>query len=129
MPATLYEAFLVPEITVEANGESAPIALGAGVGKPILLTLAITRIVEQESLDVSIWGSADGTQWAAKPLAAFPQKFYQGIHQLLFDLSKHPEIRFLKAKWAVNRWGVGSPTPRFSFLVKLQEQSPAPANV
>ena len=125
----MYDAFLVSEITVETPGESGPVELGAAAGKPILLTLAITRFVEQESLDVSIWGSADGTDWGAKPLAAFPQKFYQGVYQLLFDLSKSPEIRFLRAKWAVNRWGVGSPKPRFSFLIKLQEQSPAAVGV
>ena len=121
----MHEAFLVPEITIEAAGESAPVEAGAAAGKPVLLTLAITRIVEQEALDVSIWGSADGTEWGTQPLAVFPQKFYQGIHQLLLDLGKHPEVRFLKVKWAVNRWGVGSTTPRFSFLIKLQEQSVA----
>jgi hypothetical protein len=124
----MYEAFLVPEITVEANGESAPIPIGAGSGKPVLLTLAVTRIVEQEALDVSIWGSADGSDFGAKPLTAFPQKFYQGVYQLAMDLSKHPEVRFLKAKWAMNRWGVGSPKPRFSFLIKFQEQSPVSAS-
>jgi hypothetical protein len=122
----MYEAFLVPEITIDAAGESAPVEVGAAAGKPILLTLAITRIVEQESLDLSIWGSADGAEWGTQPVAAFPPKFYQGIYQLLVDLGKHPEVRFLKAKWAVNRWGVGSTTPRFSFLIKLQEQSAAP---
>ena len=119
----MYDAFLVPEITIEAAGESEPVELGAGVGKLLLLTLAITRIVEQESLDVSIWGSADGAEWGAIPLTAFPQKFYQGVYQLLLDLSRNPETRFLKAKWAVNRWGVGSTKPRFSFLIKLQEQA------
>lgn len=122
----MYEAFLVPEVTIEAAGESQPLELGSGAGKPLLLTLAITEIVEQESLDVSIWGSADGADWGAKPLAAFPQKFYKGVYQILVDLSKHPEVRFLKAKWAVNRWGVGSPTPRFRFLIKMQEQATAP---
>jgi len=121
----MYDAFLVPEITIEAAGESAPVAIGAAASKPILLTLAITGIIEQESLDVSIWGSADGVAWGEKPLTAFPQKFYQGIYQLLLDLGKATDVKFLRAKWAVNRWGVGSPKPRFSFLIKLQEQSPA----
>ena len=125
----MYEAFLIPEITIEANGESEPIAVGAGAGKPLLITLAITRIVEQESLDLSIWGSADGKEWGAKPVAVFPQKFYQGIHEIFCDLGKHPEVQFLRAKWAVNRWGVGSPKPRFSILIKLQEQAPAAARV
>ena len=52
----MLDTFVVPEITVEANGESEPIALGESAGKTFLLTLAITRIVEQEALDVSIWG-------------------------------------------------------------------------
>ena len=124
----MLDLFLVPELTVEANGESAAIPLGAAAGKAYLLTLAITRIVEQESLDVSIWGSADGAEWGAKPRTAFPQKFYQGVYQLLLDFRSQPDVRFLKAKWAVNRWGVGSQTPHFRFLVKLQEQSPALVN-
>ena len=119
----MYEAFLVSEITVEAAGESPAIAVGEGAGKTLLLTLAITEIVEQEALDVSIWGSPDGTEWGTKPLTAFPQKFYQGVYQVLLDLSQHPEVRFLKAKWLVNRWGVGHLTPRFRFLVKMQEQT------
>ena len=38
------------------------------------------------------------------------------------DLREKPEIKFLRAKWTVNRWGVGHPKPSFSFLVKIQEQ-------
>ena len=125
----MYVSFLVPEITIEANGESEPASISAAAGKPILLTLAITRIVEQESLDVSIWGSADGKEWGAKPVAVFPQKFYQGVYEIFLDLGKTPEVQFLRAKWAVNRWGVGSPKPQFSFLIQLQEQSAVPAKV
>ena len=118
----MLDAFVVPEITVEANGESEPIELGESAGKAFLLTLAVTRIVEQEALDVSIWGSADGKDWGAKPLTAFPQKFYQGVYQLWMELREKPDVKFLKAKWVVNRWGVGQTKPRFSFLVKIQEQ-------
>ena len=118
----MLDAFLVPEITVESNGESDPMAFGENAGKTFLLTLAITRIVEQEALDVSVWGSADGADWGAKPLLAFPQKFYQGVSQLLIDLREKPEIKVLRTKWTVNRWGVGHPKPHFSFLVKIQEQ-------
>ena len=118
----MLDAFLVPEITVEANGESEPMELGENAGKTFLLTLAITQILEQQSLDVSIWGSADGTDWETKPLVAFPQKFYRGVFQFLMSLQEKPEIKFLRAKWSVNRWGVGPTKPQFSFLVKLQEQ-------
>ena len=117
----MLDVFLVPEITVEAKGESTPIQLGAAAGKHYLLTLAITKIVEQESLDVSVWGSADGQDWGTKPLTAFPQKFYTGVYELLLDLSGRPEIQHLKVQWAVSRWGVGDPKPHFSFLAKLQE--------
>ena len=123
----MLDGFLVPEIAVESNGEREPMALGENAGKTFLLTLAITRILEQQSLDVSIWGSADGTDWGTKPLLAFPQKFYQGVSQLLIDLREKPKIKFLRTKWTVNRWGVGPTKPRFSFLVKIQEQTLAGA--
>ncbi len=119
----MLDAFLVPEITIEKEGESQPTELGERAGKTFLLTLAITRIVEQESLDVSIWGSPDGADWGAKPLTTFPQKFYQGVYQMLLDLREKPDVKLLKAKWAANRWGVGPTTPQFSFLVKIQEQA------
>lgn len=119
----MFDHFLVPEIAVEANGEGEPIEFGENAGKTFLLTLAITRVLEQQSLDVSVWGSADGADWGAKPLASFPQKFYQGVSQLLLDLRDKPAIKFLRAKWTVNRWGVGDPKPRFSFLLKMQEQA------
>jgi hypothetical protein len=121
----MLDGFLVPEITVETNGEGEPVPIGDAAGKTCLLTLAVTRILEQQSLDVSVWGSPDGQQWGEKPLIAFPQKFYQGVSQLLLDLHDAPETRFLRTKWTVNRWGVGSPKPRFSFLLKIQEQAVA----
>jgi hypothetical protein len=119
----MLDTFLLPETTIEKAGESAAVAVADGAGKNCLLTMAITKILEQQSIDVSVWGSADGKEWAAKPLVAFPQKFYQGIYQQLLDLSMTPEIQFLKLKWAVNRWGVGDPKPSFTFLVKIQEQA------
>lgn len=123
----MLDGFLVPEITVEANGEGEPVAVGDAAGKTLLLTLAITRILEQQSLDVSVWGSADGQEWGEKPLIAFPQKFYEGVSQLLLDLSDSPDTKFLRTKWSVNRWGVGSPKPSFGFLLKVQEQALAGA--
>ena len=51
--------FLLPENVARQNGAGAEFALDAARGKPLLLTLGITRIVEQESLEVSIWGSSD----------------------------------------------------------------------
>ena len=117
--------FLVPETTIEANGAGPALQLGPAAGKTLLLTLGVTKIVEQESLDLSIWGSADGNDWGAKPLAAFPQKFYAGIYTLLLDLSGKPEVKHLQARWQVSRWGVGSTTPLFKFYVFAEPVSQA----
>jgi hypothetical protein len=78
-------------------------------------------MIEQESLDVSIHGSADGTTWDAKPVAAFPQRFYREEIPLLLNLTARPEVKFIRAHWEVGRWGRGSETPMFEFCVTLRE--------
>jgi hypothetical protein len=109
--------FLLQETTIRTAGASSDIDLGEQLGGTLLLTLGITRIIEQESLDVSVWGSADGTEWGAKPLVSFPQKFYCGTYQIVLDLGDHPTVRFLRAKWQVNRWGKGEPKPLFTLYL------------
>lgn len=84
----------------------------------------ITRILEQQALDVSVFGSADGQAWEQKAVAAFPQKFYRGEHPLLLDLRQQPEVRFLRAHWEVNRWGRGPETPMFQFELRVREVPP-----
>ena len=118
----MIDAYLVPEKTaVTAKGDGAAVDVSAAAGATLLATLYITHIVEQESLDVSLFGSADGAAWGPKSLAAFPQKFYAGEHPLLVDLSAHPEVKFLRAHWEVNRWGRGSDKPHFQFHVTLKQ--------
>ena len=112
--------FLMPEITIREAGTSAAHDLTDSAGSVVLLTLGITRIIEQQSLDVSIWGSADGNDWGTKPLTSFPQKFYCGTYQMLLDLSGHPEVRYLRAKWTVARWGKGDPKPLFGAYLFAQ---------
>jgi hypothetical protein len=113
--------FLLPETTVREAGNGSELDLGDSQGRLVLLTLGITRIIEQESLDVSIWGSADGQEWGSKPLVAFPQKFYCGTYQVLLDLAPHPDARFLRVKWSAQRWGKGNSQPLFGFYVFVQE--------
>ncbi len=116
------EAFLVPEKTVvTAKGDGPALDVSRPKGRIFLLTLAITNIIEQESLEVSIFGSADGATWDAKPVAAFPQKFYREEVPLLLDLKARPEIKFVRADWEVGRWGRGTETPMFEFHVMLRE--------
>ena len=108
--------FLLPETVAHQDGVSAEIALEKA-GKPLLLTLGITRITEQERLEVSIWGSPDRDNW--RELARFPHKFYCGTYPMVLDLSRQPEIRHLRAHWKMGRWG-GSAGPLFGFYVQLE---------
>ena len=116
----MFPQFLLPETTVREAGTGPAIGLEKQQGGLVILTLGITRIIEQESLDVSIWGSADGTDWGTKPVTSFPQKFYCGTYQLLVDLSHRPEVQHLRVKWGVNRWGKGDPKPLFTLYVFVQ---------
>ena len=114
-------AFLIDETIVREEGTGPEVALGPGQGKPLLLTLGITQVIEQENLDVAIWGSSDLTNWGAKPISAFPQKFYCGTYQLLLDLSQHPEVTHIRAQWKVSRWGRGEPKPLFGFYLYARQ--------
>jgi hypothetical protein len=118
----MIDTYLVPAKTVvTAKGDGPVVDISTASGKTFLVALNIIRIVEQEALDVSVWGSGDGANFGQKPLATFPQKFYAGQHPLLLDLSQQPEIKFLRAHWEVNRWGRGSETPMFEFHVTVKE--------
>jgi hypothetical protein len=97
--------------------------LGALAGKPLLIILRITDIIEQESLHVSIWASADGEDWGARALFWYPEKFYRGVTPAALNLQQRPEIRFLQVRWEVNRWGRGYPRPHFKFAVEIQERT------
>jgi|SRR6185369_1362849 len=112
--------FLLSETTVREAGTGPDLNLGEHQGGSLILTLGITRIIEQESIDVSIWGSADGADWGSKPLTSFPQKFYCGTYQILLDLTENPGVKMLRAKWSVNRWGKGDPKPLFSIYLFVQ---------
>jgi len=111
--------FLLPEQIAREDGQSAAVALDALAGKNILLTLGINRIIEQESLDVSIEGSPDGEHW--RTLVAFPQKFYCGTYSLLLNLDKTPDVRHVRAQWKVGRWGRGEQKPLFGFYLFAEE--------
>jgi hypothetical protein len=118
----MIDALLLPERTVvTASGDSAPVDLTAAGSRVFLLTLSITGVIEQESIEVSVFTSADGAAWDAKPVATLPQKFYVGEYSLLIDLSAAPEAKFVRAHWDVNRWGRGAKAPRFEGSLRLRE--------
>lgn len=116
------EIILVPANTsVTAKGDGQAVDVSDTRRHVFLVTLNITKIIEQESLDVSLYGSADGTTWGAKSLAVFPQKFYWGETPMLIDLSEHGDLKFVRAHWEVARWGRGTETPMFEFGVSMRE--------
>lgn len=118
----MIDTFLVPDKTVvSAKGDGPSVDVSSASNRVFLLTLNITGILEQESLDVSVHSSADGSAWSPKFVTNFPQKFYQAQHPLLLDLTGHAEIKFLRAHWEVSRWGRGSETPMFEFDVTIKE--------
>jgi hypothetical protein len=116
-------AFLVPETTIESNGTGPVLELGADHG-PLLLTLGIEDNVEQASLHLSVFGSADGTIWLEPAVLEWPQKFYLGASVLYFDPTQHEGIHFLRAQWKTNRWGRGSKTAHFRFYVFAEALQP-----
>src|SRR6267154_5459351 len=119
--------FLLPETTVREAGAGPDIQLGEHQGEYLMLTLGTTRIIEQESIDLSIWGSPDGVDFGTRPIATFPQKFYCGTYQIILDLTDRPAISHLRVKWTVSRWGKGNPQPLFGIYVFVQAMEPAMA--
>jgi hypothetical protein len=118
----MIDTWLVAENTVvSAKGESPAVEVSGASSGVFLLTLSITNIIEQESLEVSIQGSSDGTTWNAKPVVTLPQKFYRGEWPVLLDLAGHSEVKFVRAHWEVARWGRGTETPMFEFGLRLKE--------
>jgi len=111
--------FVLPETVVREDGHGREIPLDVSTGRVLMLTLGITRVLERETLEVSIQGSEDGSIW--QRLAAFPKKSYCGTYSLLMDLTSQPETRFLRVHWSVNRWDNATQKPVFAFSVSGEE--------
>ncbi len=105
----------------ESNGDGEKVDVSASSTRTFLCTLTITDQLEQESLDVSIWGSADGQSWGTKPLLKLPQQFYRGATKIILDLTLRGEVKYIRPRWELNRWGRVAPTPMFEFGLRLSE--------
>jgi hypothetical protein len=113
---------LVPDNTrVTANGNGERFDVSSSATRTYLCTLEISKQIEQESIDVSIWVSEDGENWGTKPFLMLPQQFYRGRTRLLLDLTVRPAVRFIRAHWDLNRWGRVAPTPMFVISLTLEE--------
>jgi len=57
----MINTFFVPAKTViTAKGDSDPVAIDSAVNRVFLVTLTITEIVEQEAIEIRVYGSPDG---------------------------------------------------------------------
>jgi hypothetical protein len=114
-------SLIADKTIINAHGDSAAMSLDGLSNRVLLIALNITGIVEQESIELSVLGSADGQTWSAKALLTFAQQFYEGETPLLLDLSEHSEVKFIRAHWQVNRWGRGQEQPMFELGVRVKE--------
>ncbi len=113
---------LIPRGTrVESNGDGEKVDVSSSQTRTFLCTLEITDQIEQESIDVSIWISEDGEHWSTKPILKLPQRFYRGETRAVLDLALRPEVKFIRAKWELNRWGRVAPLPMFVIGLHLAE--------
>jgi hypothetical protein len=121
----MLDAFLVPEKTaVTAKGDSEALDVSSASNPVFLVTLTIDEVIEQESIEITVFTSVDGTTWEAKPAATLPQKFYVGEYPLLVNLTATANAKFVRVHWDVNRWGRGANTPRFVCGVRIREVTP-----
>lgn len=120
----MIENYLIPEKTVlKAKGEGQAVDISSANNRVFLLSLKITQTVEQESLDIGIFASGDGTTWETKAVTTFPQRFYAGETPILLDLTEKVDVKFIRAQWDVNRWGRGSEEPMFEASLVVKEVS------
>ena len=113
--------FLLPESIFKVDGTGPKIELGLTRGKLLVLTLGITSVVEQGSLQVSAWGSEDGDTWGTRALAIFPLKFYCGVYSILLNLAGSAETRFVRVEWKMSRRSKGDAAPMFRFYLYAEE--------
>jgi len=110
--------FLLPETVANQDGKGPETLLNQS-GTPMLLNLSITRIIENECLEVSLWGSEDRQRW--RKLATFPQKFYCGDYSLLLDLTRTPDVRYLRPEWKMDCRSPGDRKPLFGFHLTAEQ--------
>jgi hypothetical protein len=122
---------IAPDTLLESTGDGQAASVAESSTRTFLCRLEISDQIEQESLDVSVWGSADGQSWGTHPILKLPQRFYRGETRAVLELELRPEVKFIRAKWELNRWGRGAPVPMFRAGLRLAEipAMPRPATL
>ena len=114
---------------VNESGFGAAVDIRASETRTFFCVMNITDQIEQESVDVSIWGSANGENWGTHPILKLPQQFYRGETRAVLDLTLVPEINFIRVNWDLNRWGRVAPLPMFVLGLHLKEIPAMPVRV
>jgi hypothetical protein len=109
--------FLLPENIARTDGIGPHVDFTVDRGKLLVITLGIARVLEQQALTISIWGSSDASNWGLGPLMSFPSKYYCGVYSRLLNLAKHPDVRYLRIEWKMTRWAKREIPPLFGFYV------------
>ena len=112
---------LLPSSLRQENGIGPGIDLGKHRGQLLQVTLVISNVMENEGLIVSIWGSIDQSDFGVRPILSFSPKFYCGVYTTFLDLTKYPNLRYLRAVWTMNRRGAQHRPPMFGFHISAQE--------
>jgi hypothetical protein len=121
---------LIPQGTLlRESGHGEPLDIRASSTRTFFCILVIHDQIEQESVDVSIWGSADGANWGTHPVLKLPQQFYKGETRAVLELALMPEVNFIRAGWDLNRWGRVAPLPMFVLGLHLFEIPAMPLHV
>jgi hypothetical protein len=119
--------YLLSPCTERSDGVGPVIDLGLNRGDLFVVTLGINHVTERECLTIYVWGSADGIDWGPTPLVAVLKKCYCGLYSAFLDLSKHPQVRYLRVQWNMLRWGIGDHPPLFGFYVSAQASTHKPS--
>ena len=124
------ELDLIPQgTTVRESGHGEKVDIRSSATRTFFCALVISDQIEQESVDISIWGSADGENWGTHPVLKLPQQFYRGETRAVLDLTLVPEVNFIRAAWDLNRWGRVAPLPMFVLGLHLVEVPAMPRHV
>lgn len=112
---------IAPHTRLTANGDGSSVDVSASQTRTYLCTLEIVDQIEQEALDVSIWGSPEGENFGTHPLLKIPQSFYKGSVKQVLELTLAPQVKFIRAHWDLTRWGRVAPHPMFVIGLRLDE--------
>jgi hypothetical protein len=120
---------IAPGTLVKENGFSAAVDIRTSQTRTFFCEMNIVDQIEQESVDVAIWGSQDGENWGTHPIQKLPQQFYRGETRAVLDLTLAPEANFIRAGWELARWGRVAPTPMFVLGLRVTEIPAMPSRV